>query len=131
MTTAQKEKMARRKLSLPKRGQELGNVSTACRIMEYSRQQFYKIRRTYQTFGSEGLVYRPPGPKGPPRNRVSDELERATLDHCLAHPTHGAQREADDLLLGGEQVSSGGIRGVWSRHGLVAKIDRLRRETSR
>lgn len=127
MTTAQKEKIARRKLSLLELAQEMGNVSRACKIMGYSRQQFYEIRRTYQTFGAEGLVDRLPGPKGPHPNRVSDEVEKAILDHGLAHPTHGAQRVADELVLGGVQVSSGGVRGVWSRHGLMTKIERLLR----
>ena len=127
MTTAQKEKIARRKLSLLELAQEMGNVSKACKIMGYSRQQFYEIRRTYQTFGAEGLVDRLPGPKGPHPNRVSDEVEKAILDHGLAHPTHGAQRVADELMLGGVQVSAGGVRGVWSRHGLMTKIERLLR----
>lgn len=34
---------------------------------------------------------------------------------------------ADELLLKGVQVSAGGVRGVWSRHGLMTKIDRLLR----
>ena len=84
MTTAQKEKIARRKLSLLELAQEMGNVSKACKIMGYSRQPFYEIRRTYQTFGAEGLVDRLPGPKGPHPNRVSDEVEQAILDHGLA-----------------------------------------------
>ena len=133
MTTAQKEKVARRKLSLLELAQELGNVSRACKLMGYSRQQFYEIRRNYQTFGADGLIDRLPGPKGPHPNRVSDEVEKAILEHCLKHPTRGAQRVADELLLEGIQVSSGGVRGVWSRTGLTTKIDRLLRleETSR
>ena len=49
MTTS--KKIARRKLSLLQLAQELGNVSKACRLMGYSRQQFYEIRRNYQTYG--------------------------------------------------------------------------------
>ena len=30
---------------------------------------------------------------------------------------------ADELLLQGVQVSAGGVRGVWSRHGLMTKIE--------
>ena len=48
MTTVQGEKIARRKLSLLQLAQELGNVSKACRIVGYSRQQFYEIRRNFQ-----------------------------------------------------------------------------------
>ena len=45
--------------------QEMSNVSRACRIMGYSRQQFYEIRRNYQTYGAEGLIDRLPGARGP------------------------------------------------------------------
>jgi molybdenum-dependent DNA-binding transcriptional regulator ModE len=48
MTT--KKKVARRKLSLLELATELGNVSKACKVMGYSRQQFYEIRRNFQTF---------------------------------------------------------------------------------
>ena len=36
------EKVARRKLSLLELAQDLGNVSRACKVMGYSRQQFYE-----------------------------------------------------------------------------------------
>lgn len=89
MTT--EKKVARRKLSLLELASDLGNVSKACRVMGYSRQQFYEIRRNFQTYGADGLIDRLPGPKGP------------------------------------HQVSSGGVRGVWQRHGLLTKHDRLLR----
>ena len=125
MTT--KDKVARRKLSLLQLATEMDNVSKACRIMGYSRQQFYEIRRNYQTYGSQGLIDRLPGARGPHPNRVSAEIEAAILDHCLAHPGHGALRVEHELRLKGIQVSSGGVRGVWSRHGLLTKHERLMR----
>jgi len=85
MTTA--KKVARRKLSLLELASELGNVSKACRIIGYSRQQLYEIRRNYQVHGAAGLVDRLPGPKGPHPNRVSEEVEAAVLEHSLAYPT--------------------------------------------
>jgi transposase InsO family protein len=127
MTTVQKDKIARRKLSLLQLAQELGNVSKACKIVGYSRQQFYEIRRNFQLYGAEGLIDQLPGPKGPHPNRVSEEVENAILDHGLEHPTHGAQRVADGLLLKDIQVSAGGVRGVWERHGLTTKHERLLR----
>ena len=59
MTTPQT--IARRKLSLL----DLGNVSKACKVMGYSRQQFYEIRRNFQTYGADGLLDRLPGPRAP------------------------------------------------------------------
>ena len=63
MTTT--DKIARRKLSLLDLASELSNVSRACKVMGYSRQQFYEIRRNFQTYGAEGLIDRLPGAKGP------------------------------------------------------------------
>lgn len=123
MTT--KDKVARRKLSLLELATEMDNVSKACRIMGYSRQQFYEIRRNYQTYGADGLIDRLPGPRGPHPNRVSEEIEAAILAHCLEFPSHGALRVSHELMLKGVQVSSGGVRGVWSRHDLLTKHERL------
>lgn len=125
MTT--EKKVARRKLSLLGLASELGNVSRACRIIGYSRQQFYEIRRNYQVHGAQGLVDRLPGPKGPHPNRVSEEIEKAILEHSHTNPTHGCLRVAEDLALRGHQVSSGGVRGVWSRHNLLSRHERLLR----
>jgi len=125
MTT--EKKIARRKLSLLELAADLGNVSRACRVMGYSRQQFYEIRRNYQTFGAEGLIDRLPGAKGPHPNRVAAEIETAILDHALAHPCHGPMRVAQELALRGIQVSAGGVRGVWQRHRLLTKHERLLR----
>ena len=36
-------------------------MSRACKLMGYSRQQFYEIRRNFQTYGAEGLIDRLPG----------------------------------------------------------------------
>lgn len=125
MTT--EAKVARRKRSLLELAAQMKNVSRACKVMGYSRQQFYEIRRNFQTFGAEGLLDKLPGPKGPHPNRVSEEVEQAVLAHCLKHPTQGCLRVADELALQGIQVSSGGVRGVWSRHNLLSKHERLLR----
>ena len=125
MTT--KDKIARRKLSLLELAKELSNVSRACKVMGYSRQQFYEIRRNFQTYGAEGLIDRLPGAKGPHPNRVPAGIETAVLDHALVHPCHGALRVEQELRLRGLQVSSGGVRGVWMRHGLLTRHERLLR----
>jgi len=125
MTT--KNKVARRKKSLLELASELGNVSKACKVMGYSRQQFYEIRRNFQTFGSDGLLDRLPGPRGPHPNRVEPQVEEAILEYCLRNPTHGPLRVAQQLVLAGVQVSSGGVRGVWSRHGMLTRHERLLR----
>lgn len=125
MTTT--EKIARRKLSLLDLASELSNVSRACKVMGYSRQQFYEIRRNFQIYGADGLIDRLPGTRGPHPNRVAVEIETAILDHALEHPCHGATRVEQELRLKGVAVSSGGVRGVWQRHNLLTKHQRLLR----
>ena len=74
MTT--NEKVARRKLSLLELAKELNNVSKACKLIGYSRQQFYEIRRNYQTYGAEGLLEKLPSCKEVHPNRVAPRLSR-------------------------------------------------------
>jgi hypothetical protein len=68
-----------------------------------------------------------PGAKWPHPNRVAAEIETAILNHALEHPYHGAMRVEQELRLKGIQVSSGGVRGVWMRHYLLTKHERLLR----
>ena len=119
------QKAARRKLNLLELATELGNVSKACKIVGYSRQQFYEIRRNFQTFGSAGLLDRLPGTKMPHPNRVSEEIEEKVLDYSLKNPSYGAVKVAGQLRLMGVNISSGGVRGVWTRHELLTKHQRL------
>lgn len=83
---------------------DLSNVSKACKLMGYSRQQFYEIRRNFQTLGADGLLDRLPGAKGPQPNWVAAEVEQAILDHALEHPCQGPLRVAQELVLRGIQV---------------------------
>jgi transposase InsO family protein len=117
----------RRKLSLLKLAEELGNVSKACNIMGYHRDTFYEVRRAFQVGGVAALVENRRGPRGPHPNRVSPEIESKILDYCLERPTHGAQRVSNELRLQGVTVSSSGVRGVWLRHNLETRIKRLLR----
>ena len=59
------KKVARRKLSLLELAADLGTVSTACRVMGYSRQQFYEIHRNFQTYGADGLLDKIAGARPP------------------------------------------------------------------
>jgi transposase InsO family protein len=117
----------RRKLSLLKLAEELGNVSKACSIMGYHRDSFYEIRRAFQKGGVSALVEEKRGPRAPHPNRVSPEIEASILDYALTKPTHGAQRVANELRLQGLTVSSSGVRGVWLRHDLETRTKRLLR----
>jgi len=119
------QKAARRKLNLLELANDLGNVSEACRRIGYSRDQFYEIRRNYQAFGSQGLLDKARGPKNPHPNRASEEQERAVLDYCLEYPVHGALKVSQQLILRGVHIGVGAIRGIWQRHNILLKHQRL------
>jgi transposase InsO family protein len=106
---------------------ELDNVSQACKIMGYSREQFYEIRRNFQTFGAEGLLDKARGAKNPHPNRVSEELEKIILDYCLEYPTQGSLKVSQQLLLRNIHAGQGAIKGVWQRYNLLTKHQRLLR----
>lgn len=117
----------RRKLSLLQLAEELGNVSKACKIMGYHRDTFYEVKRAFQVSGVASLVEQKRGPRGPHPNRVAEDVEQKILDYALAHPTHGAQRVANELRLQDVNVSPSGVRGVWLRHDLETRHKRLLR----
>ena len=121
------QKAARRKLNLLELANDLGNVSEACRRIGYSRDQFYEIRRNYQAFGSQGLLDKARGPKNPHPNRAPEEQEKAVLEYCLEFPVHGALKVSQQLILRGVHIGVGAIRGVWQRHNILLKHQRLLR----
>ena len=69
MTTT--DKIARRKLTLLQLASDLDNVSRACKLAGYSRQQFYEIRRNFQTYGADGLIDRMPAAMTAPEMSVA------------------------------------------------------------
>ncbi len=90
------KKIARRTLSLLKLAADLGNpptssgqvVSKACRVMGYSRQQFYETRRNFQTYGAEGLL--------------QDRRRPACTSSCRAPSrTPGTRRSPTSVRSGG------------------------------
>jgi len=121
------QKAARRKLNLLELANDLGNVVEACRRIGYSRDQFYEIKKNYQAFGSDGLLDRVRGPKNPHPNRASEEQEKAVLEYCLQYPVHGPLKVSQQLILRGVHVGVGAIRGIWQRHNILLKHQRLLR----
>jgi transposase InsO family protein len=121
------QKAARRKLSLLELASELDNVSKACRIMGYSREQFYEIRRNFQAFGADGLLDKVKGARSPHPNRVSEQMEKTVLDFCLEFPTYGALKVSQQLILKGVHVGVGSVRGIWQRNDMITKHQRLLR----
>jgi transposase InsO family protein len=115
-----------RKLSILELGETLGNISDACRKMGASRQHYYDIKTTLKEEGLEGLVEKS---RRAPRiaNRIDQTIEDKILAYSLEFPTHGQVTVANEFKQKGIVISPGGIRGVWLRHGLEKKAQRLNR----
>lgn len=122
----QQQYIISRKLNILELGQVLGNISEACRKLGVSRQHYYDIKRAIEEDGLEGLLEKS---RRVPRigNRVAPEIEQKLLDYSLEFPTHGQVRTANELKLQGIQISPGGVRSVWLRHGIQTKALRLKR----
>jgi transposase len=106
--------------------QTLGNISEACRNLGVSRQHYYDIKSAISQDGIDGLLEKS---RKKPRlaNRLSPEIEARILSYSLEFPTHGQKRVCNELKKVGIHISDGGVRGVWSRHDLLRKKERLKR----
>lgn len=122
----QSQYIINRKLNILELSETLGSISAACRNLGVSRQHYYDIKQAIQEDGLEGLLEKS---RKSPRigNRISPDIEKSILDYSLLFPTHGQVRISNELARQGVEVSPGGIRCVWLRHGLERKKMRLKR----
>lgn len=122
----QQQYVIRRKLNILELGEQLGNVSLACKNLGISRQHFYDIKNAIAEDGIEGLLEKT---KKVPRslNRVPQEIEDKLLEHCLLYPSWGQVRMSNELKKLNYTISSGGVRSVWVRHNLQTVALRLKR----
>lgn len=123
--TAEK-KLAHKRLTLLQLAEKLGNISRACRMHKVSRSQFYEYKRSFQEFGLEGLVDKPPIPASHP-NQLPEETKARIVSLSLEHPAFGQQRIADQLALEGLNVCATTIRNVWLKENLETRYKRLLR----
>jgi transposase InsO family protein len=122
----QRQYIINRKLNILELGATLGNISAACRKLGVSRQHYYDIRDALKEEGLEGLMEKT---RTMPRigNRIASDIEEKVLAYSLHNPTHGQMRTANELNKEGIVISAGGVRGVWLRHQLETKRERLKR----
>jgi len=115
---------SQRKLSMLELAQELRSVSEACRIMGYSRSQFYEIKRAFQTGGLTALLDKAPIPGSTP-HKIPDGLEQEIIELSIEHPAWGQQRIADEMALREKVVSATTVRNAWIRNELETRYKRM------
>lgn len=115
MTTEQK--LIKNKLGLLQLASYLQNVSEACRVMGYSRDTFYRVKKAYEEGGVEALKEKNRR-KPNIRNRVAEDVEEAVVEFAYEYPSYGQKRTSDTLRQRGVFISAAGVRCVWLRHNL-------------
>lgn len=119
-----KEKLIKARVGMLALAEELKNISLACKRAGISRRHFYEIKEAFEKYGPEGLA---PATRRRPRmpNQTPPEIERRVLEMTAQFPTFSYVRISMQLKLVGVGVSHAAVRGVWLRHGLTLKIQRL------
>ena len=107
------------------RAAELGNASQACRELGISRTLFYRWKRRYQQYGSDGL--RPDARKTPDHpHRTSSHVERMVLAWAIAEPTWGPLRLSSELRRQrGLVLHASTIYRILRRYRLQTRFERL------
>jgi len=121
-----KKKLAQKRLTLLQVAEKLRNVSEACRRHGVSRSQFYEYKRAFQERGFEGLIDRPPIPKGFP-NETPPEIKKKIIEISLKHPAWGPVHISDHLRLQSVTVSPSTVRNIWLKENMETKYKRLLR----
>ena len=122
---SKREELIKARLGLLALAERSRNVSLACKLAGISRSYYYKMKKSLDAHGPEGLAPREPGrPRMP--NQTPAELEQLILEMTEKNPACGYSTISAQLCLGGVKVTPSAVRYVWQRHGLTRYQHRLR-----
>lgn len=111
------QKIIKPKIGLLELAKQLGNVSSACKVMGYSRDSYYRFKELYENGGPDALI-EISRKKPIIANRVDPTIEKAVIDIAVEFPAYGQLRVSNELKKQGVLVSSNGVRSIWLRNDL-------------
>ena len=110
------------RLHVLRRAEELGNVSAACRETGISRTMYYRWRKRFLMYGSDGLHPRRTAarPGRPPQ--LGPVKERKIIATALAWPTWGPKRLSLQLARQDCGISPSTVWRALRRAGLGTRV---------
>ena len=81
-------KLIKSKLGLLQLAEQLGNVSTACKYLGYSRDTFYRYKELFEE-GGETALKELSRKKPNIKNRIAPDIEEQVVSFAIDNPAFG------------------------------------------
>ncbi|HYX38111.1 MAG TPA: hypothetical protein VE954_33850 [Oligoflexus sp.] len=117
-----------RQVNLNELGKSLLNIAEVYRYLGTLTHESSDIKNVLKTEGVAQVLERFKGNMKNPRSRlpISKDIETKVLAYATQWPTHGKDRVCSEMKRRGIIISAGSVRGIWLKHGLETKEQRLR-----